>query len=149
MALKTNLSPAARAASVMKAITSAEKTAMQAFSGWGKATGKALGTSEKNLATDSRQVDRFRVRAANALKRLQRAKAKQARAIASDVRKLAQSELVSARAALKTARESHAAAKAAHKIFQLVEKGVASGVQAAEKAAQPAKLRRRLRKMMA
>ena len=39
MAFKKKFSPAARAASVMKAISSAEKTAMQAVAGWGKTTG--------------------------------------------------------------------------------------------------------------
>jgi hypothetical protein len=91
----------------------------------------------------------MKARAATALKRVQRAKAKQVKAVASDARKLVQTELASARAALKTARESHVAAKTAHKLYQLVEKGVASGVQAAEKATQPKKLRRRLRKMIA
>ena len=149
MAFKTKLSPAARAASVMKAISSAEKTAMQAVAGWGKTTEKALGASEKNLAAASRKAGRLKTRATNALKRVQRAKVKQVKTIASDAHKLVQTELASARAALKAARESHATAKAARKLFQLVEKGVVSGVQAAEKAAQPKKLRRRLRKMIA
>ena len=149
MAFKKKLSPAARAASVMKAILSAEKTAMQAVSGWGKTTEKAFIASEKNLAAASKKAGRIKTRAGNALKRVQRAKAKEVKAIASDARKLVQTELASARAVLKTARESHAVAKAAHKLFQLVEKGVASGVQAAEKAAQPKRLRRRLGKMIA
>lgn len=146
MALKKILSPAARAASVMKAISSAEKTAMQAVAGWGKTTQKAFTASERNLATASKRASRLKTRAANALKRVQRAKAKQVKAIASDARKRVQTELASARATLKTVRESHATAKAAHKLFQLVEKGVVSGVQAAEKAAQPRRFRRRLRK---
>ena len=149
MAFKKKLSPAARAASVMKAILSAEKTAMQAVAGWGKTTEKAFIASEKNLAAASKRAGRIKTRAGNALKRVQRAKAKEVKAIASDARKLVQTELASARAVLKTARESHAVAKAAHKLFQLVEKGVASGVQAAEKAAQPKRLRRRLGKMIA
>ena len=137
MAFKTKLSPAARAASVMKAISSAEQTAMQAVAGWGKTTQRALSASERNLAAASKKAGRIKTRAANAFKRVQRAKAKQVKAIARDARKLAQTELASARATLKTARESHAAAKAAHKLFQLVEQGVASAVQAAEKAVQP------------
>ncbi len=148
MAFKKKFSPAARAASVMKAIGSAEKTAMQAVAGWGKTTRKALVTSEKHLAATSRQAARLKSRAANALKRVQRARAKQVKEIAGEARKRVQAELAAARDRLKTARESHAAAKAAHKLFQLVEKGVVSGVQAAEKAAQPKKLRRRLRKMI-
>jgi hypothetical protein len=148
MAFKTKFSPAARAASVMKAISSAEKSAMQAVAGWGKTTEKALAASEKSLAAASKKAGRLKTRAADALKRVQRAKAKQVKAVASDARKLVQTELASARATLKSARESHAAAKAAHRLFQLVEKGVASGLQAAEKAAQPKTLRRRLRKMI-
>jgi hypothetical protein len=149
MAFKKKLSPAARAASVMKAISSAEKTAMQAVSTWGKTTEKALVTSERNLAAASKKAGRIKTRATNALKRVQRAKAKQVKTIASDARKLVQIELASARATLKAARESHATAKAAHKLYQLVEKGVANGVQAAEKALQPKKLRRRIRNMLA
>ena len=148
MALKKILSPAARAASVAKAISSAEQTAMRAVAGWGKTTKKMYVASERNLSVASKKAGRLKTRAANALTRVQRAKAKQVKDIASEARKLVQTELASARAALKAARESHATAKAAHKLFQLVEKGVVSGVQAAEKAAQPKKLRRRLRKMI-
>src|SRR4030042_1336983 len=120
MAFKKKFSPAARAASIMKAISSAEKTAMQAVAGWGKTTGKALITSEKSLAAASSKAGRLKARAANALKRVQRAKAKQVKAIAGDARKLAQTELASARATLKPARESHPAPKAARRLFQLV-----------------------------
>jgi hypothetical protein len=148
MVFKRKLSPAARAASVMKAISSAEKTAMQAVSGWGKTTGKALSVSQKNLATASRRASSLQARAANALKRVRRARAKQVKAIAGNARKLVQTELASARANLKVVREAYATAKAAHKLFLLVEKGVVSGVQAAEKAARPKGLRRRLRKMI-
>ena len=148
MAFKKKLSPAARAASVMKVIASAEHTAMQAVAGWGRTTEKALTASERNLAAASRKAGRLKARAANALKRVQRTKAKQVKAIASDARKLVQVELASARDTLKSARESHAAAKAAHKLFQLVEKGVMSGLHAAEKAAQPKRLRRRLKKII-
>jgi hypothetical protein len=152
MAFKKKLAPAARATSVLKTIASAQEGAMQAFSSWGKATEKAVIASERNLALASRKAGRMKARAANALKRMQRAKAKQVKAVAGDARKLVQTELASARATLKTARESHAAAKAAHKLYRLVEQGMASGVQAAEKlaakAGQPKKLRRRLRKLI-
>jgi hypothetical protein len=149
MAFKKQLSPAAHAASVMKAISSAQNSAMQAFSGWGKTTQKAVTTAEKNLAATAKKVNRMKSRAAKALKRVQKAKAKEVKAIASNARKLVQVELASARAALKTARDSHVIAKAAHKVFQLVETSVASGVKAAEKAAQPKKRRRRITKLAA
>jgi hypothetical protein len=109
MAFKKKLSPAARAASVMKAISSAEKSAMQAVAGWGKTTEKALSASEKNLAAASKRAGRMKTRATNALKRVQRAKAKEVKAIASDARKLVQTELASARATLKAARIGHLA----------------------------------------
>jgi hypothetical protein len=153
MAFKKKTPPAARAANVLKTISSAQDSAMQAFSSWGKATQKALTTSEKNLAAASKKANRMKARATNALKRVQRAKAKQVKAIANDARKLVQAELSSARDTLKTARESHAAAKAAHKLYQLVEQGVAGGVQAAEKmaakATRPKSLRRRFKKLIA
>lgn len=149
MALKKKFSPSARAASVFRAISSAEETAMQAFSSWGKTTEKAVIASERNLAAASRKAVRIKTRAARALKRVQRARAKQVKAIASDARKTATTELASARAALKTARESHAAARAARRLFQMVEKGVTTGMQAAEKATRPKRLRRRLRKLIA
>jgi len=137
MAFKKKLSPATHAASVMKAISSAQNHAMQAFSGWGKLTQKSVTTAEKNLAATAKKVSRMQTRAAKALKRVKKAKSKEVKAIAANARKLLQVELTSARAALKTARDSHATAKAAHKVFQLVEKSVASGVKAAQKAAQP------------
>jgi len=135
MTFKKKLSPAARAASVVKTILSAEKNAMQALAGWGKTTRMALVASEKNLAVASKKAGRIKTRAANALKRVKRAKVKEAKVIANNARKLVQAELISARDTLKLARESHAATKAAHKIFQLVEKGVTSGVKSAEQAA--------------
>lgn len=151
MAFKGKSSPAARAASVLKAISSSQDATMQALSSWGKATEKAVSASERNLAAASRKAGRIKARAGKALKRVQRAKARQVKAIASDARKLVLAELASAGDALKTARESHAAAKAAQKLFKLVEKGMASGVQAAEKvaakAARPKRLRRTLRKL--
>lgn len=152
MAFKSKHSPAARAASVLKTISSAQHTAMQAFSSWGKATAKAVTASERNLAAATKKAGRIKTRAANALTRVQRARAKQVKAVAGNARKLVQAELTSARAALKSARESHAAAKAAHKLYQLVEKGMASGLQAAENVAaqaiKPRRLRRRLRKLI-
>lgn len=152
MAFRRKLTPAARAASVLKSISSAQESAMQAFSSWGKATEKAVNASERNLATAARKAARMNARAAKALKRTQRAKAKQVKAVARKARKLAQSELASARATLKGARESHATAKAARKLYRLVAKGMADGVQAAEKVAgkavRPRKLRRRLRRLI-
>jgi molecular chaperone GrpE (heat shock protein) len=149
MALKKKLSPAAHAASMMKAISSAQDSAMKAFSDWGKSAQKAVVTSEKHLAATAKQVNRLQARASNALKRVQKAKAKQVKAIANNARKLVLADLAAARAALKSARDSHATAKAAHKIFQLVEKSVANGIKAAEKAAKPKKLRRRIKKLVA
>ncbi len=152
MALKKKYSPAAQAASVMKAISSAEKSAMQAVSGWGQTTKKAVAASERNLAAATRKAGQLKTRAANALKRAQKAKAKQAKAVANKARKRVQAELASARSTLKTARESHAANKAAHKLYQMVEKGMADGVRAAEKiaakATRPKRLGRRLRKIL-
>ena len=148
MAIKKKLSPAARAASVMKAIASAEKSAMQAFFSWGRTTEKAVAASERELAASARKAGSIRTRAGNALKRVQRARAKDVKAVASNARKLILADLANARAALKTARESHASAKAAQKLFLMIAKGMASGVQAAEKAAQPRKSRRRRRKAL-
>lgn len=145
MAFRRKLTPAARAASVVKSISSAQESAMQAFSSWGRATKKAVDVSERNLAAAARKAARMNARAAKALKRMQRAKAKQVKAVARDARKLAQTELASARATLQAARESHAAAKAAHKLYRLVEQGMASGMQAAEKLAAKAAPRRGLR----
>lgn len=143
MAYKKKLSPAAHAAAVMKAISSAQHSAMQAFSGWGKITRKTVTTAEKHLAATAKKVSRMKTRAAKALKRVKKAKTKDVKAVAVNARKLVQVELASARATLKEARDTHATAKAAHKLFQLVEKSVANGVKAAEKAAQPKKRRRR------
>jgi len=68
----------------MKAISSAEKSAMQAFSGWVKLR-EALIASEK-ISPRHPKGGRVKTRAANALKRVQRARAKQVKAIASDAR---------------------------------------------------------------
>lgn len=149
MALKKKLSPAAQAASMMKAISSAQDSAMKAFADWGKSTQKAVTTAEKQLAAAAKKVSRLQTSAAKSLKRVQKAKAKQVKAIASDARKRVQAELAAARTVLTSARESHAAAKAAHKVFQFVEKSVANGVKAAEKAAKPKKTRRRVKKLVA
>lgn len=149
MAVKKKLSAAAHAASVMKAISSAQTSAMQAFSGWGKTTHKAVTVAEKNLAAASKKVSRMQARAAKALRRVQKAKAKQVKVVAGNARKLVQTELAIAREAMKMARNSHITAKAAHKVFQVVEKSMADGVKAAEKAAQPDKRRRRSKKPMA
>lgn len=148
MASKKKLSAAAHAASVMKAISSAQTGAMQAFSSWGKTTHKAVVTAEKSLAASSKKVSRMQARAAKALKRVQKAKAKQVKTIASNARKLIQTELAIARDAMKMARNSHITAKAAHKVFQIVEKSMANGVKAAEKAAKPKKRRRRIKKQV-
>ena len=83
MAFRKKSLAAASAASMLKAISSAEKTAMQAVSGWGKTTRKAVTASEKNLAAATRTAGRMKARAGSALKRVQRAKAKQVKAAAS------------------------------------------------------------------
>ena len=104
MALKKKLTPAAHAATMQKAISSAQDNAMKAFSDWGKSTQKAVTTTEKNLAAAAKKVGSLQIRASKALKRVQKAKAKQVKAIANDARKLVQAELATARSILKSAR---------------------------------------------
>ncbi len=149
MATKKKPSAAARGASVIKAITAAEKTAAKTFADWSKAVNKAVATTEKVAAAAARKSAGFKKRSASSLARVKKARSSEVKAVARNARKAVLTELSAANAALKSARESLATSKAAHKLFSLVEKGMHSGMQMAEKAAAKAakpKRRRRRRK---
>lgn len=141
-------SPAAKSdAGVLAAISSAEKSAAQAFADWGKAVKKAMDTTEKNVLAAAKKVSSQRLRANKALARVRKAKGASAKANARSARKAVLANLAATSATLEAARESHAASKAASKLYQMVENGMARGMKLAEKAAakaaKPRKRRRR------
>ena len=149
MVRKKKSSASARGASAIKAISSAQKAAVGAFAGWGKAVTRASSTAEKNVAAAFRKTASLKNRAVKALKRVKKARAAEVKAVARDARQRVLTDLAAARATLTSARQSHATSKAAHKLFQLIEKGMAGGKKIAEKAAAKAakpKRRRRRRK---
>jgi hypothetical protein len=147
MASKKKSTAATRSASVLTAISSAEKSAAQAFAAWGKAVEKAIATTEKNLVGATKKATSVRARAGKALLRVRKAKGASAKANARNARKGVLANVAAANATLDAARESHAASKAAQKLYQLIEKSMAGGIKLAEKAAakaaKPRKRRRR------
>jgi len=105
-------------------------------------------TTEKHLVATAKQVSRLQARTSKALKRVQRAKAKQVKAVANNIRKMVLSKLVAARAALTSIRDTHATAKVAHKISQQVEKSVKKRGEGSRKGGKAKKPRRRAKKLV-
>ena len=125
---------------------------MKAFADWGKAVEKGMTLAEKDLARAAKKATALKNRAAKTLARVKRAKTKELKSAARDAHKLVRNELAAAKAVVTGARESHASAKAAKKLFSVVEKSLANGIKSAEKAVAKAakpKRRRRFKKLIA
>lgn len=141
MARTKKASLSTRGTSAIKAVSSAQKTAVQALAGWGRTVRRAVATTERGLSAATRKTARIKARSGVALDRIRHAKAAPVKAAARAARNRLLVELAAARRILTAARESYAAAKAAQQLFRTIEKGMASGVKEAEKAARPKRLR--------
>lgn len=147
MAAKKKLSPAAHGASAIKAIAAAEKAAVKAFADWGHTVEKAVTATDKMMTAAAKKTASIRKRSAKTLARVKKARSAPVKVVARDARRVVLAQLADANATLTTTRAALAATKAAQKLFHLVEKGMTSGMQAAEKAvAQAAKPKRRRRR---